>query len=81
MIQFSPSAWVDICKRDRRHGIERRPKQYQTLGLASIHESATNPRRNFDESKLAKLAESLRTQGLQAASRHPSVTFLPAKAE
>jgi ParB/RepB/Spo0J family partition protein len=32
--------------------------------LASIHESATNPRRTFDESRLAELAESLRTQGL-----------------
>jgi ParB family chromosome partitioning protein len=38
--------------------------QYQTLALASIHESASNPRRSFDESKLAELAESLRTQGL-----------------
>jgi ParB family chromosome partitioning protein len=38
--------------------------QYQTIALASIHESATNPRRTFDESKLAELAESLRTQGL-----------------
>ena len=26
--------------------------QYQTIALASIHESATNPRRTFDESKL-----------------------------
>jgi hypothetical protein len=31
--------------------------QYQTLALASIHESATNPRRTFDESKLAELAD------------------------
>ena len=38
--------------------------QYQTIPLASIHESATNPRRSFDESKLAELADSLRTQGL-----------------
>jgi ParB family chromosome partitioning protein len=38
--------------------------QYQTIALTSIHESATNPRRSFDESKLAELAESLRTQGL-----------------
>ena len=38
--------------------------QYQTLALTDIHESTTNPRRTFDESKLAELAESLRTQGL-----------------
>ena len=37
---------------------------FQTIALASIHESTTNPRRTFDESKLAELAESLRTQGL-----------------
>ena len=37
---------------------------FQTLALANIHESTTNPRRTFDESKLAELAESLRTQGL-----------------
>jgi hypothetical protein len=28
--------------------------------LASVHESAANPRSSFDESKLAELAESLR---------------------
>ena len=38
--------------------------QYQTIALASIHESANNPRRSFDESKLAELADSLRAQGL-----------------
>jgi ParB family chromosome partitioning protein len=38
--------------------------QYQTIALASIHESTTNPRRTFDETKLAELAPSLRTQGL-----------------
>ena len=38
--------------------------QYQTIALTSIHESATNPRRSFDESKLTELADSLRTQGL-----------------
>jgi len=38
--------------------------QYQTIALASIHESTTNPRRTFDESKLAELADSLRTQGM-----------------
>jgi hypothetical protein len=31
--------------------------QYQTIALTSIHESATNPRRSFDESKLAELAD------------------------
>ena len=38
--------------------------QYQTIGLTNIHESTTNPRRTFDETKLAELADSLRTQGL-----------------
>src|ERR1700684_393012 len=37
---------------------------FQTLALSSIHESSTNPRRTFDESKLAELAQSLRSQGL-----------------
>src|ERR1700728_5061026 len=37
---------------------------FQTLALSSIHESTTNPRRTFDESKLAELAASLRSQGL-----------------
>jgi ParB family chromosome partitioning protein len=37
---------------------------FQTLALTNIHESTTNPRRTFDESKLAELAESLRSQGL-----------------
>jgi ParB family chromosome partitioning protein len=30
---------------------------FQTLPLSSIHESTTNPRRTFDESKLAELAD------------------------
>jgi ParB family transcriptional regulator, chromosome partitioning protein len=30
---------------------------FQTLALSSIHESSTNPRRTFDESKLAELAD------------------------
>jgi ParB family transcriptional regulator, chromosome partitioning protein len=37
---------------------------FQSLALSSIHESTTNPRRTFDESKLTELAESLRSQGL-----------------
>ena len=37
---------------------------FQTMAITDIHESTTNPRRTFDESKLAELAESLRTQGL-----------------
>jgi ParB family chromosome partitioning protein len=37
---------------------------FQTIALSDIHESTTNPRRIFDESKLAELAESLRSQGL-----------------
>ncbi len=30
---------------------------FQTLALTDIHESTTNPRRTFDESKLAELAD------------------------
>jgi hypothetical protein len=30
--------------------------EFQTLALASIHESTTNPHRTFDESKLAESA-------------------------
>ena len=37
---------------------------FQTIALTRIHESTTNPRSIFDESKLAELAASLRTQGL-----------------
>ena len=37
---------------------------FQTIALTRIHESTTNPRSTFDESKLAELAASLRTQGL-----------------
>ena len=33
--------------------------RFQTIVLASIHESVTNPRRSFDESKLAELAHYL----------------------
>ena len=37
---------------------------FQFLALDTIHESATNPRRTFDESKLYELAESIRQHGL-----------------
>ena len=30
---------------------------FQTIALSDIHESTTNPRRTFDESKLAELAD------------------------
>ena len=30
---------------------------FQTIALTRIHESTTNPRRTFDESKLAELAD------------------------
>jgi ParB family transcriptional regulator, chromosome partitioning protein len=38
--------------------------KFQFLILDTIHESATNPRRTFDESKLHELAESIRQHGL-----------------
>ena len=37
---------------------------FQMLPLSRLHESPTNPRRVFDESKLLELAASLRAQGL-----------------
>ena len=37
---------------------------FQYLMLDTIHESATNPRRTFDEAKLYELAESIRHNGL-----------------
>src|SRR6202011_5249492 len=37
---------------------------YQFLALGTIHESAANPRRTFEESRLHELAESIRQHGL-----------------
>ena len=37
---------------------------FQYLALDTIHESATNPRRTFDEGKLLELAESIKHHGL-----------------
>src|SRR5258708_33476012 len=38
--------------------------QYQPPALASTHDPTPTPRRTFDETRLAELAASLRTQGL-----------------
>ena len=38
--------------------------EFQYLAIDTIHESATNPRRTFDECKLGELAESLRANGM-----------------
>ena len=38
--------------------------EFQYIAVDTIHESATNPRRTFDEAKLAELGESIRTNGL-----------------
>ena len=38
--------------------------EFQYVAIDTIHESATNPRRTFDECKLGELAESIRTNGL-----------------
>ncbi len=37
---------------------------FQYLAIDTLHESTTNPRRTFDESKLQELAESMRQHGL-----------------
>ena len=39
-------------------------KRGEYIAIDTIHESATNPRRTFDECKLGELAESIRTNGL-----------------
>ena len=38
--------------------------EFQYIAIDTIHESATNPRRTFDECKLGELADSIRTNGL-----------------
>ncbi len=38
--------------------------EFQYIAIDTIHESATNPRRTFDEAKLSELAESIRSNGL-----------------
>ena len=38
--------------------------QFRVLPLAEIHESSLNPRRHFDEKRLAELAASVRTHGV-----------------
>ena len=38
--------------------------EFQYIAIDTIHESATNPHRTFDEAKLEELAESIRTNGL-----------------
>jgi ParB family chromosome partitioning protein len=37
---------------------------FQYLAIDTIHESTTNPRQTFDQSKLEELAESIRQHGL-----------------
>ncbi len=38
--------------------------EFQYIAIDTIHESATNPRRTFDEVELYELAESIRRNGL-----------------
>ena len=38
--------------------------EFQYIAIDQIHESTTNPRRTFEEAKLAELAESIRSNGL-----------------
>jgi ParB family chromosome partitioning protein len=40
--------------------------EYRNLPLVSLTESATNPRRSFDQTALGELAESIKTQGILA---------------
>jgi hypothetical protein len=45
-------------------GIRMMSGRFQFLAIDTIHESATNPRRTFDEAKLYELAESIKQHGL-----------------
>jgi ParB family chromosome partitioning protein len=47
-----------------KEGIMQNSSEFQYIAIDIIHESATNPRRTFDECKIAELAESIRTTGL-----------------
>jgi hypothetical protein len=44
---------------------------FQTLALSGIHESTTNPRRTFDESKLAELADFVAGHKIGVLFRRP----------
>src|ERR1700761_6286552 len=51
------------CNRSRRAAMQD-SSAFQFLGIDTIHESTTNPRRTFDEAKLYELAESIKHNGL-----------------
>src|ERR1700730_17698015 len=61
-IVFSPTP-PDLSTRPRR-AIMQNSSAFQFLALDTIHESAANPRRTFEESKLHELAESIRQHRL-----------------
>ena len=42
----------------------QKSSEFQYLAIDTLRESATNPRRTFDKSRLDELAESIRTNGL-----------------
>jgi ParB family chromosome partitioning protein len=44
----------------------QKKSEYRNLPLVSLTESATNPRRSFDQTALGELAESIKTQGILA---------------
>ncbi len=53
----------NLRTRFRRSTVQN-SSEFQYIAIDTIHESATNPRRTFDEAKLQELAESIRTNGL-----------------
>src|SRR6202051_4536140 len=61
-IVFAPHP-QNLSTRPRR-AIMQNSSAFQFLALDTIHESTTNPRRTFEESKLHELAESIRQHGL-----------------
>src|SRR5271154_213627 len=48
----------------QRRAIMQDSSAFQFLAIDTIHESATNPRKTFDEARLYELAESIRQHGL-----------------
>ena len=61
------------------NAVPRGGSSVQDIPLGRIHESTTNPRRVFDETKLREFADNIRLHGvLQAILVRPAPTVRPA---